>query len=168
LQVTLRTKSVIDGDLTIREFVNDARSKYNVQLDSMNANGTWTCAAWKVDPAAFDRKIASVLVSEFKQQLLARGQFFIAVNIRCVDEFDGEIELIPPVLLKVRERERIPFDGHIVSATTRSVSLPQFLSSAIKFHPATESQALGQPRKSRLHSKSRSSLLTPNSVRLHV
>jgi hypothetical protein len=43
-----------------------------------------------------------VLVSEFKSGPLAPRQFFIAVNASCVDEFDDQIQPIPPGLLKVR------------------------------------------------------------------
>jgi hypothetical protein len=38
LQVALWTKSVIKGDQTIQRFVDAAKKKYNVQVDSMSVN----------------------------------------------------------------------------------------------------------------------------------
>jgi hypothetical protein len=87
----LWTECVLEGGLTIQEFVGTVKTKENVQVDSLNVNGTWIHAGWNIDPPALGRKITDFLVSEFKEPILAPEQFFIARNFDCVDESDEEV-----------------------------------------------------------------------------
>jgi hypothetical protein len=43
--MTLWTKWTIDGELTVREFADLGKRKYNVSVNAMSVNGTWIDAA---------------------------------------------------------------------------------------------------------------------------
>lgn len=103
IKYTLWDKWVIEGDLTVGEFIDAVKDKYKLTVDMITVGHGLLYASFdapKKLEVRLKQKITDVLVNEFKQQPLQKGQCLIRIDAACIDENDEDVET-PPFLLKV-------------------------------------------------------------------
>jgi ubiquitin-activating enzyme E1 len=102
LTYTLWTHWIIEGDLTLGEFLAAVESKYRVTVDMMTVGNALLYMSFEPKKAQerANKKITEILVKEFDQPPLVPGQNLIALDITAVDEEGADVDT-PPFFLKV-------------------------------------------------------------------
>ena len=104
MKYSLWTKWVIEGDLTLGEFIKQAKEKYNVNVEMV------TCGRSVIYPVFSDmkkgqlrlqHKITDILTKELDLPPLVEGQYYIHIDALCVDDDDNDVDT-PPFVLKVK------------------------------------------------------------------
>jgi ubiquitin-activating enzyme E1 len=103
LEYSMWTTWVIEGDLSLGEFLSVVKKKYKLHIEMLSVGDILVYSPF--DPsrtkARLPRKLTQILVEEFRFLPLAPGQnllYFIAV---CLDEDGNDIDT-PPIALKVK------------------------------------------------------------------
>ena len=101
----LWTNWEIDGDVTVAEFIDQAKKKYNVDVDMITVDKFIIYMSIMNPPAKKEArlktKITDILVNELKQEPLTEGQIYIPLTVLCVDEDYEDVET-PAFRLKVK------------------------------------------------------------------
>ena len=102
LKFTLWDKWIIEGDLTLGEFLNAVKEKYKIEISCV------TFGQWNVydvsNESLRQKKLATRMLDlavQCKIPPLSEGQYYLPVSCTCFDEKDEIIE-IPPIYLKVK------------------------------------------------------------------
>ncbi|KAH0792190.1 Ubiquitin-like modifier-activating enzyme 1 [Histomonas meleagridis] len=103
IKYTLWDKWVIEGDLTLQQFIDAVKEKYSLIVDMISVGRGLLYASFDTKKAQerLNRKISEILVSDFNQEPLKEGQKFIRIDAACIDENDVDVET-PPFLLRVK------------------------------------------------------------------
>jgi ubiquitin-activating enzyme E1 len=97
---TMWTKWIIDGDLTIREFVAALRDKYRLNAVMITADAAIINSVYDPKPENWGRKITEILVTDRHRAPLDAGQNLLKLDTACAD-LDGNEVQTPPIFLKI-------------------------------------------------------------------
>ena len=103
-KISLWDKWVIEGDLTLKEFITKAKELYNVNVDMITV-GSFLLYMSVMEKSKLEsrlnRKITQILIDDAKHQPLTENQMFLNITALCVDDDFNDIET-PPFILKVK------------------------------------------------------------------
>ena len=95
----------IDGDVTVAEFIEQAKKKYNVDVDMITVGSSIVYMSMMTPAqkkeARLKSKVTDILVNELKQPPLTEGQIYIPITAICVDENFDDVDT-PGFRLKVK------------------------------------------------------------------
>ena len=99
---TLWTTWEIDGDITVAEFIEQAKKLYNANVDLIAVKSyiVYMSIPNQKNEARLNTKITDILLNKYKYQLTDEP-IYIPITASCVDENDDDIET-PQFCLKVK------------------------------------------------------------------
>ena len=84
----------IEGDVTVGEFIDQAKKKYNIDVESIIV-GNFYILNFTDPPKRKEQKLKSkitdILVNELKQQPLNDGQLYVPLIVTCVDDIETPV-----------------------------------------------------------------------------
>ena len=100
----LWTNWEIEGDVTVKEFIDQVKEKYNVDVDMITIGSSIVYMSTMNGEKMATRlksKITDILVNELHQEPLTKDQFYIPITALCIDENFDDVDT-PAFRLKVK------------------------------------------------------------------
>lgn len=101
IKYSLWDKWIIEGDLTLGEFLEKMKEKYNLNVDMITIGKKILYSSFQNEKLRLSKKITDILVSELGEKPLCEGQNYLCLDCMCIDDEDQDVST-PPIYLKIR------------------------------------------------------------------
>ena len=104
IKYSLWDKWVIEGDLTLGEFIKAVKDKYKVNVDMVTVGRNLVYPVFndpKKSQQRMQGKLTKILTEEMGVPPLVEGQYYLPIECLCVDDEENDEET-PPFILKVK------------------------------------------------------------------